>query len=63
MAKIDHNSFSWLANKNSLTLTRGQGKQYGKYIDKDGLTPARRRTIEDIKEEKTYAELESKTDD
>ena len=53
MKDVDHASASW-QQKGRLVLTQAQNKVYGKYTDKDGLTPERRKEIEEVKNKKLY---------
>ena len=57
MSEIDHSQFSWQAQNNTIGSLRLNGSRTEIRPDKDGLSPADRRRIEEIKFMKDYPEL------
>lgn len=56
-SKIDHSKFAWRAQNNSIGNLSLNSNKTEIRPDKDGLSPADRRRIEEIKFMKDYPEL------
>ena len=57
MSEIDHSSYAWTANNNAMGNLSLPGNKTEIRPDKDGLSRARRRRVEALKDKQLYPEL------